>query len=382
MDSRELTCPTAVSECATVLVAIELSARSWLVGVRGAAGARPSIHRLAGGDVARLLELIERWRAKAGQGGGAVAVVSCYEAGRDGFWLHRQLVAHGVDNQVVDAASLRVDRRARRAKTDRLDVHGLLDALAAWRRGERDACAMVRVPTPAEEDAKRPHRERQRLIGERVAHVNRLKALAALHGVGDFAPLRADRQARLAELRGRDGTALPARLAAEMGRELARLELVLKQIASLEAERDALAEANGDPDAATIRSLAKLKAVGPQSACVLSREVFYRRFRNRRELAAYVGLDPSPYNTGASVREQGIAKAGNPRARTAMIELAWLWLRYQPDSALSGWFRQRVGTATGRLKRIAIVALARKLLVALWRYVETGLVPTGAQIAA
>jgi transposase len=371
MDSQNPTCPTVEKDSATVLVAIELSGKSWLVGVQRQSAARPSLHRLAAGDGPGLVKLLGEL------GAAGVRVVTCYEAGRDGFWLHRLLGEAGIENHVIDPASLRVDRRARRAKTDRIDVCALLRALAAWLRGECQECRMVRVPSEAEEDAKRLHRERQRLINERVAHVNRIKALLALHGIGGFAPLRADRRVRLEALRTARGEALPMLLKEEIERELERLELIMRQIATLESLRDA-ALSTADPSASKIQSLVRLKAIGAELATVLTREVFYRAFRNRREVGAYVGLDPSPFRSGGMVHEQGIAKAGNPRARTAMIELAWLWLRYQPDSALSRWFRARVGTAGGRIKRIAIVALARKLLVGLWRYLTTGLVPEGA----
>lgn len=371
MDFQNPTCPTVEKDSATVLVAIELSGKSWLVGVQRQSAARPSLHRLAAGDGPGLMKLL----GELGVAG--VRVVTCYEAGRDGFWLHRLVGEAGIENHVIDPASLRVDRRARRAKTDRIDVCALLRALAAWLRGECQECRMVRVPSEAEEDAKRLHRERQRLINERVAHVNRIKALLALHGIGGFAPLRADRRVRLEALRTARGEALPMLLKEEIERELERLELIMRQIATLESLRDA-ALSTADPSASKIQSLVRLKAIGAELATVLTREVFYRAFRNRREVGAYVGLDPSPFRSGGMVHEQGIAKAGNPRARTAMIELAWLWLRYQPDSALSRWFRARVGTAGGRIKRIAIVALARKLLVGLWRYLTTGLVPEGA----
>jgi transposase len=236
----------------------------------------------------------------------------------------------------------------------------------------------------AEEDVRRLHRERHRLVAERVQHVNRIKGLLASQGIYDYQPLKRDRRARLAALRTGDGGALPPRLAAEIGRELTRLELVLAMIAEIEAERDAIATAKAvtHPHAAKIQRLAKLKAIGPEFATVLAGEVFYRAFANRRQVAAYVGLDASPFRSGGMCRDQGIAKAGNPKARTTMIELAWTWLRHQPNSALSRWFRGRVGALKGRPRRIAIVALARKLLVALWRYLETGLVPDGATLKA
>lgn len=235
---------------------------------------------------------------------------------------------------------------------------------------------MVRVPTVAEEDAKRTHRERRRLVKERTGHINRIKALLALHGVTDYEPLKADRRQRLSALVTHNGEPLPPRLRREISRELERLELALEQLAEVEAERDMV----GDQAAAMIGQLARLKGVGPQTATVLTREVFYRDFANRKAVASYAGLTPSPYISGTSQRDQGISKAGNGLVRTAMIELAWLWLRHQPESALSRWFVERVGNTKGRLRRIAVVALARKLLVALWRFVSTGLVPTGAVV--
>jgi len=274
-----------------------------------------------------------------------------------------------------------VNRRARRSKTDRIDVQGLLRALMAHLRGEPKVVSVVRVPSVEAEDARRLHRERHRLVGERVQHVNRIKGLCALQGIYDYEPLRGDRRERLAELCTADGRALPPRLAAEIGRELQRLELVLSMIAELEAERDAIA-AEAHPNAAKIQQLRRLKAIGTEFATVLTNEVFYRRFDNRRQIAAYVGLDASPFRSGRMNHDQGIAKAGNSKARTTMIELAWIWLRHQPDSILSRWFRDRVRDLRGRPRRIAIVALARKLLVALWHYLETGLVPEGAAFKA
>lgn len=388
MDSQRQTQPAVGEECATCLVAIELSGQSWLVGVAAPGSARPGLHKLASGAAADLVRLIERYRSRHWRSGRPARVVSCYEAGRDGFWLHRVLSQAGVENRVIDPASIRVERRSRRAKTDRLDVGGLLRVLAALERGEADACSVVRVPSVAEEDAKRLHRERARLLEERVSHVNRIKALLALHGVAGFEPVRADRRARFAALRGPGGAALPEGLAREIGRELDRLELILAQIDDVEAARDAaLAAKSPDGEAvapaadaavAKIRQLARLKSIAAQTATVLTREVFYREFRNRREVAGYVGLASSPFRSGGMARDQGIAKAGNPRARTAMIELAWLWLRFQSQSALSQWYLGRTKGASGRIRRVMIVALARKLLVALWRFVETGLVPTGA----
>jgi transposase len=239
----------------------------------------------------------------------------------------------------------------------------------------------VRGPAPADEDARRTHRERQNLLKERGRHVNRIKGLCAQQGIHGYEPIRPDRHERLAALATGDGRPLPPRLRAEIGRELRRLELILEQIGEVEAERGAAAReeaGDGAARAARITALARLKGIGPETATVLGNEVFYRRFANRRQLAAYVGLAPSPYRSGGFSRDQGISRAGNPRARTAVVELAWLWLRNQPGSPLSAWFVRRVGGLKGRIKRIMVVALARKLLLALWRYLETGLVPEGA----
>jgi len=366
-------------------VAIELSKKTWLVAVLTPLSDKISLHSLPGGDGKALLALLEKVRGKVARAlGKEVKIASCYEAGYDGFWLHRLLQAHGIDNHVIDPASLQVNRRARRAKTDRLDVQAMLRALMAHLRGEPKVVSVVRAPSVAEEDARRLHRERDRLVKERVGHVNRIKGLCATQGIYGYAPLRRDRHERLEALCTGDGRALPARLKSEIERELRRLDLVLEMIAALETERNAIAKAKSEdhPQACKIVRLAKLKGIGPEFSTVLAGEVFYRAFDNRRQLASYVGLASSPFASGGLRRDQGISKAGNAKARSTMIELSWMWLRHQPDSALSGWFRDRVGALKGRPRRIAIVALARKLLVALWRYVETGLVPDGAVLKA
>jgi transposase len=362
------------------LIAIELSKKSWVVAFNTPLSEKISRRTLTGCKWKKLLELIEDVRARVSrQMGRPVEVMSCYEAGYDGFWLHRQLEAHGVRNYVIDPASLQVDRRARRVKTDRMDTERLLRSLMAYLRGEPKVWSVVRVPSVAEEDARRLHRERDRLVSERVQHVNRIKGLCALHGY-DYDPLRRRAMAQLEQLRMTEGEALPPRLKSEIKRELQRLELVVEMIATLEAERDAIVEDEASPhvNAKKIQNLHKLKAIGPEFAAVLVGEIFHRDFNNRRQLASYVGLAPSPFQSGNVAHDQGISKSGNRKGRTTGIELAWLWLRYQPDSDLSAWFRARVGITKGRIRRIAIVALARKLLVALWRYLETGLVPRGA----
>ena len=364
-------------------VAIELSKSSWVVGFQTPLSKQTSQYQLKACDAKPLLELIERVRIRIGwQLGRPVEVMSCYEAGYDGFWLHRVLEAHGIHNHVLDPASLQVNRRARRPKTDRIDADRLVRALIRHLRGEPEACSVVRVPSPEQEDARRLHRERGRLIAERVAHVNRIKGLCASQGIYDYEPMRKDRLQRLEKLRTGDGRPLGPRLKAEIVREIKRLQCLLEMIATVEAERDAILESEKSRhlNADKIKMLAKLKAIGPEFSTTIVGEVLYREFANRRQLGSYVGLASSPFRSGSLGRDQGISKAGNPKARAMMIELAWSWLRYQPDSALSRWFRERVGNLKGRPRRIAIVAMARKLLVALWRYLQTGVIPTGANL--
>jgi transposase len=369
-----------------IVMGIELSKKGWLVALRGPLADRISLHRLRAGDAKGLLTLARRAQFAAAEAlGTEVSIASCYEAGYDGFWLHRVLSAANFENHVIDPASIHVDRRARRVKTDRIDAQALLRTLMAHRRGESRVWSVVQPPTPEDEDRKRPHRERQNLLKERGRHVNRIKGLCSQQGILDYEPMRADRHQRLAELETRDGRQLQPLLLAEIRRELARLEFLLAQIAELETARETAIKAESSEDTGPVQtqrvqSLRHLVAIGPETSTVLANEVFYRRFTSRRHLAAYVGLTPSPHMSGGLSREQGISKAGNPRARTALVEAAWLWLRYQPKSALSKWFAQRVGEQRGRIRRIMVVALARKLLVALWRYVETGLVPTGATL--
>jgi transposase len=374
--------PAAIHvDTARCLFAIELSKQTWVIGFVTPLSAKISRRILSGGDWKALLDLIEEVRARVSrETGRTVDVISCYEAGYDGFWLHRLLEAHSIRNYVIDPASLQTDRRARQVKTDRIDTERLLRSLMAYLRGEPKVWSVVRVPSVAEEDARRLHRERDRLVSERVQHVNRIKGLCALHGIYDYQPLRPQAMARLEQLRTAQGISLPRRLKSEIKRELQRLELVVEMIDTLEAERDAIVEdeASTHVNAKKIQNLHQLKAIGPEFATVLVGEIFHRDFNNRRQLASYVGYAPSPFRSGNVAHDQGISKAGNRKGRTTGIELAWLWLRYQPDSDLSVWFRTRVGTTKGRIRRIAIVALARKLLVALWRYLETGLVPRGA----
>src|SRR5499427_2326090 len=385
MDARTVnSLPPAATQDGTVrcVMAIELSKKSWIVGVNAPGSEKISRYALKGCDGKGLLELIDKIRKRVDRElKQPVEVICCYEAGYDGFWLHRLLEEHGVRNYVVDPASVQVDRRARRVKTDNIDVAQLLRSLMAYLRGEPKVWSVVHVPTVDEEDSRRLHRERDRLINERVQHVNRIKGLCAVHGIYDYEPIRSDRLRRLEQLRTADGRELPPRVKAEIRRELQRLELVLQMIKAIEKERNAIALGKAPStyaNAKKIQDLVKVKSIGPEISTVLVGEVCYRRFNRSRQIGSYVGLTPSHFQSGPKSRDQGISKAGNPKARTAMIELAWLWLRHQPDSPLSIWFRKRVGTAKGRIRRITIVAVARKLLIVLWRYLESGVVPTGA----
>ena len=357
-------------------MALELSKSRWLVGFHTPLADKVSRYSVDGGDSGALLDRIGRVREQAERRlERPVRVICCYEAGYDGFWLHRLLRANGIENQVMDPASLPVNRRARRAKTDRIDLAALLRALMAWHRGEQQVCRMVRVPSPEQEDRRRRSRERERLVKERVQHIARIKGLLMTQGIRDFQPTRRDWADRLERLRTGDGRELPPALRAEVERECRRLWQVNEMIGAVARERDAARVAD---ERDRIEMLTRLVGVGEVSAGVLADEVFHRDFANRREVAGYVGLGSSPYNSGAVQRDQGISRAGNPRARRVAIELAWFWLRYQPESRLSRWFHERVGTTRGRFKRIMIVALARKLIVALWRYLTTGLIPEGA----
>jgi transposase len=373
-------CTPTEGDIGTIFVAIELSRRSWLVTMHNPDRDRISRHKLAAEDHAGLLALIERARQRAEQAlGGRPAVVSCYEAGYDGFWLHRRLTAAGITNLVFDPASIAVDQRARRAKTDRIDGEHQLRSLMAHWRGEPRVVRIVRVPSVEQEDARRQTRERQRLITEQTAHSNRIKGLLRLVGMEAGNPRRRDWLSWLKHQRDWQGAPVPPQLMAELEREHARLMLLGEQLAAL-----AQPQVTKQMPAAVAQiaerqaMLRRLKALGSVFSTTLTHEVFYKDFHNRREVAAYVGLAPSPWRSGGTDREQGISKSGNPRARHKAIELAWLWLRHQPDSKLSRWFEERTRNASKRIRRIAIVALARQLIVALWRYLTTGLVPEGA----
>ncbi|MGY4327847.1 transposase [Bradyrhizobium sp. LB7.2] len=373
--------PAAIrTQFGAIFVSLELSRSTWLItSLSPGKGEKMSKHSVTAGDVAGLMKLFAELRRKAQAGTGeSYPIITVQEAGLDGFWLHRVLQQDGIESHVVDPASIATSRRRRRAKTDRLDGEALLRALLAYKRGEPRVCAMVVAPSPEEEDRRRLCRERATLIAERITHVNRIKGLLFAQGISDYVPLRRNRRARLEALRTGDGRELPSHLKAQIGRELDRIELLLEQIKAVEAARDALLAAARKPaDKAApdpVAMLLALKGLGANFAAVLWSEAFYRQFSNRRQLAAYGGLAATPWQSGGIRHEQGVSKAGNPRLRTTMIQLAWLWIRHQPQSALTHWFKER--SPQGRKR--AIVALARKLLVALWKYVTQGVVIEGA----
>lgn len=358
----------------TVYAAIELSKKTWVLGIAHPDRDRPSIHRVCGGDIA---ELVSRLRVASRNNR---RILVCYEAGYDGFWLARALTKIGIECRVLDPASIQVNRRARRVKTDRIDVLALLRALIAIDRGERHVCAIVRVPSVEEEDARRSHRERQRLIRERTGHINRIKGLLFAQGIRDIKPKLRRTRIDFAALETAEGHPLPDRLRRELEREYARLALIETQLREVEKERD-MADAQDPVVERKRQMLVALRGVGGTSAAILAREVFARSFASRRQLGSYLGLTPSAYDSGSMTRCQGISKAGNSWARRVLIEVAWLWQKHQPASPLSNWYIQKTTGQSSRIRRIMLIALARKLAISLWRYVEAGLVPEGVVIA-
>ena len=372
------------TDLGAIFVSLELSRSTWLMtSLSPGAGEKMSKHAVPGGDITgllrRLFELKEKARRRMRKD---FPIIVIQEAGLDGFWIHRVLEREGIESHVVDPASIMTSRRRRRAKTDRIDGEALVRALLAHQRGEPRVCAMVRVPTPEEEDRRRVSRELKALTAERVRHVNRVKGLLFSQGISEYEPLHRDRRAQLEQLRTGDGRPLPDHMKRQISRELDRLELLLEQVKTVAAERDVLlVPAAEDTVATPAKVLLALKGIGPDFASVLWQEGLFRHFDNRRQVAAYAGLAPTPWQSGSVDREQGVSKSGNPRLRTTMLQLAWLWLRHQPDSALSRWFHQRVGM-NGRIRKTMITALARKLLIAFWKYATAGVDIEGATMKA
>lgn len=367
----------------TIIAVIEMSLNSWLV-----AGIVPGIERhplkkLSFNEEEVLLKLLHRWRDEAAKARHMITrIVVAFEAGRDGFWLARWLRARGIEAYVIHPTSVAVSREHRRAKTDRLDTELLKRAFLGWLRGEPDHCSMVAIPSVQEEDAKRPTRERENLVGERTRIINQMKACLVRFGIRNFNPTLRRAPERLNVLCTPEGVSLPPNTLAELRRDLARLRFVMDQINEIEAAR--LQRLEQEPTAephAMVRLLARVIGVGIETADMLVHEILSRKLRDRRAVARYAGLTGAPDESGSKRREKGLAKAGNARVRRGMIQLAWRFLLFQKDSALSQWYRTRTESA-GKKRKTMVVALARKLLIALWRLVTTGEVPAGVVLRA
>ena len=360
-------------------MAFELGEGRWKLGFTVGLGQEPRRVEVPARDMVAVSEEIRLAKKRFGLSAKA-PVVSCYEAGRDGFWVHRCLVAGGVENVVVDSASIEVNRRLRRAKTDRLDLRQLVRMLVRWHQGEKGVWSVVRIPSVAEEDARQLHRELETLRQEQTAHTNRIRGLLASHGVVVIIDRRFPQ--RLKSLRQWDGSPLPEDLQRRLLREFQRMQLANRHIRHLEGERARrIRGEDKSPAVAQVRQLMRLKGIGANSAWLFVHEVFgWREIRNRRQLGAVVGLVPTPYASGQDSRELGISKAGNRRMRAIAIEIGWGWLRHQGGSALSRWYRKRFGRGSKRQRKIGIVALARKLLVGLLKYLQTGVPPQGVEV--
>lgn len=373
-------------ECLICTVAIELSRSRWIIGALPPRGTKVAVATVAGGNTEQLMAHLNRVEARLKREfGERVEVKICFEAGYDGFWLARFLRDRGLDVYVLDASSFLISRRGRRTKTDRIDVEAMTFTLRAYLAGDPSVCRVVPIPTPEAEDAKRISRERTRLASERTRHVNRIRGLLALHGIRAIKGLWGGGwRAQLDMLETGDGRPLGRHIKAEIIREFERLHLVLEQIKVLEAERrDTLLDpVSTFPDRAKVVQLTKLAGIGELSATLLVAEVFHRRFSTRRHLASYLGLAPTPYASGDVERDQGISKAGNKPARTLLVEITWAWMRHQPTSELTAWYRRRFAENGARSRKVGVVAMARKLAIALWHFVEHGVIPSGAVLNA
>ena len=373
--TRGTECSAATKQ---LLVAFELGQEWWKVGFTTGWGQRPRTRRIAAGDVQALLTEIARAKVTFRLPADA-PVISCDEAGRDGFWLHRFLVAHGVTNHVVDSASMEVNRRKRGSKTDQLDLAGLLNLLARYLAGDRRCWRVVRVPTLADEDARQLHRTLETLQADRTRLINRVKAVLATLGVR--LPVKSEFLGALETARVWDGQPIPLGARQRMERDWRQLQDIEAQLDEVRAARATLPVDVETTTGRYVHTLQTLRAIGPGGAWVLTTEIFgWREIHNPRQLGALIGLVPARYQSGETQRDLGITRAGNTHVRRMMVQLAWGWLRYQPGSALSRWYQQQFGHGAKRLRRIGIVALARKLLIALWRYVDAGVLPEGAQL--
>ena len=370
---------TALEQDSTIIAVIEMSQSKWLVAAVVAGVERQPLKKLDA-DEAALLKLLHRWRHEASQAGREIKrIVVAYEAGRDGFWLARWLRARDVEAYVIHPTSVAVSREHRRAKTDRLDTELLIRAFLGWLRGERRHCSMVAIPTVEEEDARRPNRERGNLVTEQTRIVNQVKAILTRFGIRNFKPSLRKAGEDFEALRTAEGKPLPDNTRAELRRDLARLRVVREQIRAIEQGRLlklAAAPAAEGPHT-MIRLIARVLGVGVETADMLVNEVLSRHLRDHKAIARYAGLTGSPDESGKRRRERGLARAGNARVRCGMIQLAWRFLRFQKDSALAQWFHARTADGRAGTRKTMIVALARKLLIALWRLVTTGEVPKG-----
>jgi transposase len=369
--------PSPLDPDGTLIAVIELSLSSWLVAGIVPGVERQPLKKLAV-DESALLKLLHRWREEAAKAGHRIKRIAvAFEAGRDGFWLARWLSARDIEAHVIHASSVAVSREHRRAKTDRLDTELLKRSFLGWLRGERDHCKMVAIPTTQDEDAKRPNREHESLVGEQSRIVNRMKAALIRLGIRGFNPKLKKAAERLDGLRTPEGEPIPPNTLAELRRDMVRRRLVSDQIRQIEDARlERLKQAPSDGPHAMVRLLARVIGVGVETADMLVQEVLSRSMRDRRAVARYAGLTGSPDESGRKRREKGLARSGNARVRRGMIQLAWRFLMFQKDSTLAQWFRARTESARGTRKTM-IVALARKLLIALWRLVREGVVPDG-----
>ena len=369
---------TAFEQDSTIIAVIEMSRSKWLVAAVIPGIERQPLKKLDA-DQQALLKLLHRWRIEAAQAGHQITrMVVAYEAGRDGFWLARWLRARNIEAYVMHPSSVAVSREHRRAKTDRPDTELLMRALLGWLRGERRHCSMAAIPTVDEEDARRPNRERENLVAEQTRLVNRMKAMLARSGIRAFKPTLRHADKQIASLCMAEGMPLPKNTRAELYRDMARLRVIREQIGEIEQERsDRLKRASEDRTHAMVRLLARVIGIGVETADMLVNEILARKLRDRRAVARYAGLTGAPDESGRRRREKGLARAGNARVRRGMIQLAWRFLMFQKDSALAQWYHARTQDRRSGTRKTMIVALARKLLVALWRMVTTGEIPQG-----
>lgn len=370
----------ALEQDKTLIAVIEMSQSNWLIAAIVPGVERQPLKKVDP-DADALLKLLHRWCGEAVRAGREIKrIVVAYEAGRDGFWLARWLRAHDIEAYVIHSSSVAVSREHRRAKTDRLDTELLMRAFLGWLRGERRHCSMAAIPTIGEEDARRPTRERENLVGERTRLVNRIKATLARFGIRTFKPTLRKAEEKLAGLHMAEETSLPENTLAELRRSMARLRVVCEHIKQIERERlrqlEATASVTKGPHA-MVRLIARIIGVGIETADMLVNEILSRHLRDCKAVARYAGLTGSPDESGRKRREKGLARAGNARVRRGMIQLAWRFLMFQKDSALAQWYRERTANGRGDTRKTMIVALARKLLIALWRMVTSGEVPEG-----